>query len=67
MNHGAIEMKRVLTIILGLVMMLPMNAGKPNDFALKRGINLSHWLSQGPPQPRTPAHASNWLEHVAEL
>ena len=34
-------MKRVLTIILGLVMMLPMNAGKPNDFALKRGIILS--------------------------
>lgn len=47
MDRGAIEMKRVLAIMLGLLMMLPVYAGKPNDFALKRGINLSHWLSQG--------------------
>lgn len=41
------KMRRLSAFLLCLAIVLPISAGKRNDFELKRGINMSHWLSQG--------------------
>lgn len=40
-------MKRIVTMVLAVLLAMPVFAVRKNNFELKRGINMSHWLSQG--------------------
>lgn len=40
-------MRKLVAIVLALLIAVPAFSRNQNDFAIKRGINLSHWLSQG--------------------
>ncbi len=43
-------------LVLALIMPTAAFAAEKNEFALKRGVNLSHWLSQRGERPREQLH-----------
>lgn len=40
-------MRKLVAVLLALLVAVPAFSKRQNDFVIKRGINLSHWLSQG--------------------